>query len=470
MEITFSCPRLFCSTASSAEVISTLICKLDMKAEEVLSAIQARSAAIASYSPTDVAAALTTPSSSPALRPKAVGRVASSVLGSPLDEANPSPRGQFMTPVQLPAPASHEPSLPELALDGGHAGGVKRPRGESWCDSSLYFARNTCDPKEAAEYSSVVLPKVAIATSPVIAPIPSPAFCLKEESLHRPRAGSSAVPVSTISPEAVTCKPQASPVLSYSDYGASRADTAAAALLELLKLDPCDDLMTDDAHDDVFQVVPCDSEDDDDASAFYDDAGSDSSSLPSKRPRAMSWDRGSSGCDDDEGDEVFVRPRGTRNLAAATTALKSPSSGGRPPRPTKAKAPKQRHDLRIRVAARGVVYIFGRAMTSRSLWWVGSDLVRFALLERHIIAPTFKFKVAPDACDIDNGKPNGMNLSAYSRHPAVKAVVQLAVDTEAAMKRKLSPHARVRVKLCDTDPPVVAFKSYVEELADKLKL
>jgi hypothetical protein len=446
-----------------------------MKAEEILSAIQARSVAIASYSPTDVASALTTPSSSPALRPKAVGRGLPSLLSSPQDDAHPSPRGQFMTPVQLPAPATSEPVVPEFALDGGHPGGIKRPRGESWCDSSLYFAQNACDPKVAAAYSSVVLPKASLATSPVIAPIPAPAFCLTEESLRRPRAGSSVAPLSTISPEAVTCKPQSSPVLSYSDYGASRADTAAAALLELLKLDPCEDLMMDYAHDDVFQVVPCDSDDDDDASAFYDDAGSDSSSLPSKRPRAMSWDRGSSGCDDEEGDAavaaVRVRThRVTLPSTAVAASVKSPASAGRPPRPSKGKAPKQRHDLRIRVAARGVVYIFGRAMTSRSLWWVGSDLVRFALLERHIIAPTFKFKVAPDVCDVDNGKPNGMNLSAYSRHPAVKAVVQLAVDTEAAMKRKLSPHARVRVKLCDTDPQVVAFKAYVEELADRLKL
>ncbi len=53
----------------------------------------------------------------------------------------------------------------------------------------------------------------------------------------------------------------------------------------------------------------------------------------------------------------------------------------------------ERHDLRIRVAARGVVYIIGRAMPSRLLWLVGSDLVRFALLDRGIIAPTFKFKL-----------------------------------------------------------------------------
>jgi hypothetical protein len=177
-----SCPCPFCSTAPSADVLSTLMSKTDMKAEEILSAIQARSVAIASYSPTDVASALTTPSSSPALRPKAVGRGLPSLLSSPQDDAHPSPRGQFMTPVQLPAPATSEPV------------GIKRPRGESWCDSSLYFAQNACDPKVAAAYSSVVLPKASLATSPVIAPIPAPAFCLTEESLRRPRAGSSVAP------------------------------------------------------------------------------------------------------------------------------------------------------------------------------------------------------------------------------------------------------------------------------------
>ena len=97
-------------------------------------------------------------------------------------------------------------------------------------------------------------------------------------------------------------------------------------------------------------------------------------------------------------------------------------------------------------------------MSTQALWWVGSDMVRFALLDRHVISPTFKFKLPAHKA----------KLVEAAKHSAVRQVVQHALDVESSLKKRTT--TRVRVKLSDGHAIVLAFKAYVRDVARALKL